>query len=471
MNPGRRKFLQSLGCCVTIELIPNINFAYQPKVKQLAAAPAEVPLVLEFGPATEVWAYNGQVPGPLLRYQQGDTLRIELENLLEEPTTIHWHGLRVPVTMDGVPVVSQPAVPPGEKFRYEFVLEDAGTFWYHPHVSSSKQVGKGLRGVLIVDEKVPPEVNRDVLWVLDDWRLNQEAQIVPFSGNRHDASHNGRMGNVVTVNGNIGEEFTVYPGERMRLRLVNVSNARTFSLQFKPIIPWLIALDGHPVTPRKIDDEQVVLGAGQRADLIVDIPESPSESLPVIDHSFGSEFAYELMHLVFDSTQTYSSSVSAPAKLPANPVPAPNLHQAIKHKMVFEGGAMGGLSGAILNGTYLNMRELVERDKFWALNGMVPDDVLTDPPILTLKRGQSYIFELINRTAFEHPIHLHGHSVFVISANELPVEFPMIRDTILIAPNEKQEIAFVADNPGIWMFHCHVLEHQETGMTSMIAVI
>ena len=471
MKINRRRFLQSFGCCVAIELIPNINFAYQPEIKQLVAAPADIPLVLDFGPATEVWAYNSKVPAPLLRYQQGDLLRLELENQLEEPTTIHWHGLRVPSAMDGVPIISQPAIQPGEKFRYEFILEDAGTFWYHPHFNSSKQVGKGLRGVLIVDEIVPPEVDRDVLWVLDDWRLNQEAQIVPFSGNRRDASHNGRLGNVVTVNGNIEEEFTVYPGERIRLRLVNVSNARTFSLLFQPMNPWIIAFDGHPVTPQKVDDGPVVLGAGQRTDLIVDVPENRSESLQVIDRSFGNEYAYELMRLVFDSSRSYPPSVSAPSQLPANPVAVPNMQQAIRHQFVFEGGAMGGLSGATLNGKFLNMRELVERDKFWALNGAVPDDVHTDPPILTLTQGQSYIFELINRTVFEHPIHLHGHSVFVTSVNEIPVEYSTIRDTILIGPDEKQEFAFVADNPGLWMFHCHILEHQSTGMTSLIAVV
>ncbi len=471
MYINRRKFLQSVGCCISTVVFPSQNFASEPKLKRIVTSPSEVPLVLELGPTTSVWAYNGQVPGPLLRYRQGDTLAVELDNQLDEPTTIHWHGLRIPVGMDGVPIISQSPVQPGERFLYKFPLHDAGTFWYHPHFHSSKQVGLGLSGVLIVDEPVSPRIHRDVLWVLDDWRLDQEAQVVPFSGNRRDASHNGRIGNVVTVNGSIREEFSVYPGERLRLRLANVANARTFALKFGEINPWLVALDGHPIFPRQIFDDTVIVGAGQRADLIVDIPKHPVESLVVIDQAYGDDFAYELMHLVFDSTQIFEPITTAPLPLEPNPVSAPDVQHAERHQFVFEGGAMGGLAGASLNGKYLSIRELVELDKFWSLNGSVPDDVHTDPPVLTLKQGQSYIFELINNTAWEHPIHFHGHAFFVISENDVPVEKPIVRDTVLIHGNAKQEIAFVADNPGLWLFHCHILEHQKTGMTSLIAVV
>ncbi len=438
---------------------------------RIVAGPAMAKLVLDLGPETAVWAFNQQVPGPLLRYRQGDILSLEVENQLKVPTTIHWHGLRVPVEMDGVPFLSQKPIEPGATYHYEFKLHDSGTFWYHPHVDSSQQVGRGLRGALIVDELQSPQVDRDVLWVLDDWRLNQDAQIVPFSDNMRDASHNGRIGNVVTVNGNIGEEFFVRAGERLRLRLVNVANSRTFALTFQGLNPWIIALDGHPVEPKSVQNDHIVLGAGQRTDLIVDVTGKPGEISSVVDSAFGIDFTYELMRLVrnTDSSLPFHSQ-SAPLALLPNPVSRPDIANAERHQVVFEGGAMGGMSGAYLNGEFKTMRNLAELGKLWAINGKIPDNVHTDPPFLTLELGRSYILELINRTAFEHPIHLHGHSFQVIRNNGKLLKNPPIRDTVLLQPDDNQEIAFVADNPGQWMFHCHILEHQNTGMTSVIAV-
>ena len=438
---------------------------------RIVAGPAMAKLVLDLGPETAVWAFNQQVPGPLLRYRQGDILSLEVENQLEVPTTIHWHGLRVPVEMDGVPFLSQKPIEPGATYHYEFKLHDAGTFWYHPHVDSSQQVGRGLRGALIVDELQSPQVDRDVLWVLDDWRLNQDAQIVPFSDNMRDASHNGRIGNVITVNGNIGEEFFVRAGERLRLRLVNVANSRTFALTFQGLNPWIIALDGHPVEPKSVQNDRIVLGAGQRTDLIVDVTGKPGEISSVVDSALGIDFAYELMRLVRNSGNSLSlHSRSAPLALHPNPVSRPDIANAERHQIVFEGGAMGGMSGAYLNGEFRTMRNLAELGKLWAVNGKIPGNVHTEPPLLTLELGKSYILELINRTAFEHPIHLHGHSFQVISNNGKLLKNPPIRDTVLLQPDDNQEIAFVADNPGQWMFHCHILEHQNTGMTSVIAV-
>ncbi len=441
------------------------------QTQRLVASQTETDLVAGLGPQTKVSAYNQQVPGPLLRFKQGDRLRLEVENQLDEPTTVHWHGLRVPVSMDGVPILSQIPISPGESFLYEFDLHDAGTFWYHPHINSSEQVGKGLRGVLIVDEILPPEVDRDVVWVLDDWRLDNEAQIVAFDKNLRDASHNGRIGNVVTVNGSIHDQFPVHPGERIRLRLVNVANARTFAIVFDDLNPWVIALDGHPIDPHTLDQSPIVLGAGQRADLILDVTGEPGESTPVIDNSYGENFAYELMHLVRSSnTIVPVSKNTPPPRLLPNPVARPDITNAERHQIIFEGGAMGGLSGAYLDGEFKGIRDLAGLGKLWATNGSIFSDAHNQPSLLSLELGKSYVFDLVNRSAWEHPIHLHGHS-FEVIRNEGGLESTgSIRDTVLVQPQKSAQIAFVADNPGLWMFHCHVLEHQETGMTSIIAV-
>jgi FtsP/CotA-like multicopper oxidase with cupredoxin domain len=166
-----------------------------------ADASSLVRLVPEPHAETAVWAYNGSVPGPEIRIRQGDRLRVVLVNLLREETTIHWHGVRVPNAMDGVPHLTQKPIAPGKAFVYEFDCPDAGTFWYHPHQRSLEQVDRGLAGALIVEEPQPIRVDRDVTWVLDDWRLLRDASISGDFGNMMDTGMSGRIGNTVTVNG------------------------------------------------------------------------------------------------------------------------------------------------------------------------------------------------------------------------------------------------------------------------------
>ncbi|MFZ9439468.1 MAG: multicopper oxidase domain-containing protein, partial [Hylemonella sp.] len=125
-----------------------------------------------------MWAYNGQYPGPVLSWRQGDTLRVRLHNDLPQPTTVHWHGIRVPNAYDGVPGMTQDPVQPGKQFDYRFVVPDAGTYWYHPHVNTIEQIGRGLIGALVVHERKPPEVDADWLWALTDLRLDRSGQIV-----------------------------------------------------------------------------------------------------------------------------------------------------------------------------------------------------------------------------------------------------------------------------------------------------
>ena len=148
--------------------------------------------------------------------------------------------------MDGVPHMPQPPIARGETFTYEFDAVDAGTFWYHPHMRSHEQVGRGLYGPLIVEEREPIQVDRDVTWVLGDWRLNEDASISNDFGNMMDLSHNGRVGNTVTINGQVPESFPVRAGERVRLRLINAANARIFGLRFQGHRPMVVAIDGHP---------------------------------------------------------------------------------------------------------------------------------------------------------------------------------------------------------------------------------
>ena len=405
-------------------------------------------------PQTEVWGYEGKIPGPVLRYRQGERLRIAFENQLPDPSTLHFHGIRLPNAMDGVPYLTQAPVKPGEKFLYEFDLPDAGTFWYHPHLGSSEQMARGLSGALIVQEHSPPPVDGDLLWVLSDWRLDRDAQIVPNFGNFMDASHAGRIGNTVTVNGSLPESVDVTPGHRLRLRLVNASNARIYGLNFRGHDPVVIAYDGHPVAPHRPEGGRIVLGPAMRADLILDLSAEPGRSYPVVD-DYYPRLAYRLLDLRYAKTARTGRAGSTIQPLAPNPVAEPVMELAQRHRIVFGGGMMGQMPS----------RESGAR-MAWTVNGQpVPEH--DAKPLVSIAQGRTALIELVNDTMWPHPIHLHGHVFRVVSRNGGPTAHREWRDTVLLEARQRAEIAFVADNPGAWMLHCHVLEHQATGMMGM----
>src|SRR5262249_60014467 len=170
-------------------------------------------------PAPEGWVRGGRMRGPETGGRRGEPVRIVVENELEQDTTVHWHGIRLPIAMDGVPGLTQPPIQPGASFTYEFTPSDAGTFWYHPHANSLQQLGRGMAGALIVEEPDSVPVDRDMLWMLSDWRLTSGAQIASGFGNAMEAGMSGRVGNTVTINGAVSDEIPVRAGERVRLRL------------------------------------------------------------------------------------------------------------------------------------------------------------------------------------------------------------------------------------------------------------
>ena len=459
----RRAFLASTG--LALAPFGRVRAAGVTAMR-LRAASASVRLVPEPYGETAVWCYGGSVPGPEIRVRQGDRLRVVLHNGLGEDTTIHWHGLRLPNAMDGVPGLTQPPVRPGESFAYEFDAVDAGTFWYHPHSNSLEQVGRGLYGVLVVEEGEPAlRVDRDVTWVLDDWRMTQEAQLAGGFDNAHDMSHGGRLGNAATVNGAIRSEFAVRSGERIRLRLVNAANARIFALEFPDHRPVVVALDGQPVEPHEPEGGRTVLGPGMRADIVLDAAGEPGGRTPVID-AFYRNREYRLLDLAYASGPLRAEPPAWPVGLPPNPLPKPGLEGALRLETMFTGGAMGGAVMAEMGGS---MGPVGPRS-FWFVNGEAASGGIPEPAAV-LRRGQSCIVAMTNATAWHHPMHLHGHAFRVLSRNGKPAARREWRDTVLLDPRETVEIAFVGDNPGDWLFHCHVLGHQASGMKDMIRVL
>jgi len=428
----------------------------------LTAAPGRVSLVGQPYPDTDVWSYNASIPGPEIRVRQGERLRIRVENRLAQATTVHWHGVRVPNAMDGVPFLTQkPIAPGGEEFVYEFDVPDAGTYWYHPHHHSAEQVGRGLSGALIVEEIEPLPVDRDIVWVLGDWRLARNASIVNDFGNRMEVTMAGRIGNTVTINGRVPETVSVRSGERLRLRLINAAPARIFALEFKDHRPLLVALDGQPVAPHEPAKGRVVLGPAMRADLVLDMIGQPGAAGSVIDR-FGRDLNYKLVDFAYsDEPPLRTTPLEPPSRMRANTMPEPDLDKAERHVVTLEGGMMGG------RGMMMGM--MGGHGMGWSINGVAASghDMA---PMITLSRGSSCILAIRNETAWHHPIHLHGHSFRVITRKGQPTRDREWLDTVLIPPRETAEIAFVADNPGDWMFHCHILDHQDGGMMAVIRV-
>ena len=463
----RRSLLSAAAGLTCAALLPRRVLA-NPDFK-LIPKPAKVRLVGKPHPDTAVWAYNDLTPGPPIRVQQGAQLSIPVENQLAEETTVHFHGIRLPNAMDGVPHLTQTPIAPGGEFVYEFNVPDAGTYWYHPHQNSAEQVGRGLCGALIVEEQDPIRVDRDVAWLLQDWRLQADAQISDDFRNMHDMAHNGRVGNTVTINGSVRETFAVRSGERMRLRLINGANARVFGLNFAGHRPKVIALDGQPVEPHEPSDGRVVLAPGMRMDLILDMAAKPGERFQVVD-SFYRGLTYRLIDLVYADTPYRNLVHDTPIALPRNTLPEPKLPGAQRHEVTFNGGMMGQMMMGDRGMAGMNMRDMMHSGKIWFINGVAMLGHVMDP-MLTLTRGRSYVLAMVNETAWWHPMHLHGHAFRVISRNSAPTRYREWQDTVLMAPRETVEIAFVADNPGDWMFHCHILEHQESGMMGVIKVV
>lgn len=419
-------------------------------------------------PAVPAWTYGGRVPGPQLRVRQGERVRVHVTNKLDVPTTVHWHGVRLPNAMDGVPHLTQAPIEPGGQFVYEFDALDAGTYWYHSHFQSSEQLDRGLYGTLIVEERQPLPVHRDVTWVLDDWRLTAAGQVSETFGNTHDMAHGGRIGNTVTVNGSVKDQFAVRAGERIRLRLVNAANARVFALRVVGHRPLIVAIDGQPVPPHEPQGGRIVVAPGMRCDVVIDAVGRAGERFEVQDVFYPRQ-QFVLMDLVYEAATPATDALPPVTPLAANPLREPVLRNATAHEVVFQGGMMGNLHQALLDGEPVDMRGLLRRGKAWAINGHVSDSHHMEP-MLRLSLGGTYLLQMKNDTAWHHPIHLHGHAFRVLRRNGRPTQHREWQDTVLMAPGEEVQVAFVADNPGLWMFHCHILEHQEGGMMSVVEV-
>jgi FtsP/CotA-like multicopper oxidase with cupredoxin domain len=459
----RRKLLQGSAALGVATLSPRMGLAQNEGFTSITARPASMQLAPSSYAQTDVWGYEGVTPGPTIQVAKGARVQRQFVNELPQGSSIHWHGIRIDNAMDGVSGLTQDAVEPGQTFDYDFVVPDAGTYWFHAHNKSVEQVARGLYGALIVEEDEAPDIDQEEVLLLDDWLINPDtAQLDPDFEAAHDRSHGGRNGNFITTNGDYQFSSDVKQGDRLRLRLINTANARIFVLSLTGLEGWVMAYDGMPLDkPEKVDGE-FPLAPGQRVDLFVDVTAEEGEAaylLRRIDEQLQPQAAFPV---------TARSSVAtrgAPQPLPPNQGQhIPDVSDATPVTLRMEGGAMGQMNTAILDGEEMTFSQLAEANQFWSFNGVVG---MTETPLARFSRGEMVRLKIENETRFPHAMHLHGmHFREVLEDGQ----FGPMRDTILTYAGRPTEIAFRADNPGKWLFHCHMLSHSAAGMRTWIDV-
>ncbi len=464
MKTNRRRFLTlSAGAAASCSMPARLFAATGGDgVLELRTARSRHRLFGADGAESELWTYNGTTPGPEIRVVRGERIRARLVNDLDEPTSIHWHGIRIANAMDGVAGLTQQAVPPGGTFDYEFVAPDAGTYWYHAHNRSWNEVGRGLYGPLIVEEPDPVfDRAHDLTLVIDDWRLNPDGSLdVESFGSLMEWAHGGRLGNWLTVNGESEPTFSLVAGEPYRLRLINAANSRILELDPSRFGARILAYDGQPLpVPAALDYSPFLLGPAQRVDLLV---------VPTADFALEEISGQEPFRFAGFKVNGSGEALSPEMQFHPNDLPEPDLANARTVQLDMRGGAMGGPVEIIYRGKKLGADDFRQTGQVWALNGVAN---LADEPFFSTVRGQTIIIETINNTAFPHAMHTHGHHFRVIGRSGATIDDGKPwRDTFLIGAGQSTRIAFVADNPGKWLYHCHMLEHAAAGMTTWFEV-
>jgi FtsP/CotA-like multicopper oxidase with cupredoxin domain len=390
---------------------------------------------LSFNPhsGADAWTFNGTSPGPTLRVHQGDLVVVHLINHLLVGVTIHWHGVAVPNSADGVAGVTQDAVKPGQSYTYRFLTKDAGTYWYHSHQESMAETDKGLFGILVVEPAMPITDDQvDVALGLHTW-------------------------SVITVNGMAATvSLPAQPGQWVRLRLVDTDTSYRLTLAGAPFL--VAALDGHDLhKPTLLTATTLAIEGGQRYDLRFRMPESGPVALLVAN---DTEQQYPKTPAVLIGQGPFTAS--------ALPSPSQNW---------FDFSTYGQPRPDRINAqSHFDATSTISLGFTLGFSNGRPGPVFTlggqafpNTPTIMVKPGQLVRLRLVNTTEDVHPMHLHGHTFTVLTKNGRPLAgSPIHLDTIAVRSHETYEIAFYADNPGLWMLHCHNLFHANHGMDLMV---
>ena len=444
----------------------------QVKDIKLTAAPTTLDLA---GLTAATWAYNGAVPGPEIRVRAGDVLRAAFTNMLDEPTTVHWHGIALRNDMDGVPGVTQREVEPGGEFTYEFTAPDAGSFWFHPH--SRLQLDRGLYAPLIVeDPDEPGDYDREWMVVLDDWAdgIGQPAADTLAdlrAGRGAHAAHAGGGGPrsellsgpggdvsypLFLLNATTPKDPAVFdakPGERIRIRILNAGSDTAFRVALGGHALTVTHTDGFPVDP--VEGDAVLIAMSERYDVLVTV--AGPGVFPLVARAEGKG-NQALGVLRSDSGAALPPADVRPDELGGRVLTAVDLVAAAG--VMLPPGPPDRTHRVVLGGGTEGYR--------WTINGKAHDPEGHRPDDrLEVREGEKVRVVIENRTTMFHPMHLHGHT-FQVDRRGTPGPR---KDSLVVKPEERTVFDFVADNPGQWMLHCHNLYHQVGGMATMVSYV
>ncbi|MEQ9519589.1 MAG: multicopper oxidase family protein [Parvibaculum sp.] len=460
---SRRHFLQSstaLACASGLNACAPEPEATTSQEVNLDIQSATFNLTGE-GATQNMVSLSADAPPPVLRIGQGQEFTARITNRLSAYTSMHWHGLRLPNEMDGVPYLTQIPMGKDDAYTYRFTPPDAGTYWYHPHCMTMDQMARGLTGVLIVEEEEAPGFDEEIILNLRDFRLGQDNQFKEIYTARG-AARAGTFGNVLTANWEQMPVYTAPSGSLVRLRIVASDTSRIYRLALPDSEGLVIAMDGHPLTtplPWPTKQAPLILSPGQRVDIALKMPTEEGRELALVTMSGNRERPLAALRAAGTNIK---HNIADLRPLRANPLSIPTLDKAEVHEFVFGWSPSGDLPNNGFCGTM--------GYTFWSINRKPwPGDASGTGPLATLKQGESHILRLRNESPNEHPIHLHGLTFMPIRSNKRDV-IANWTDTALLLKGETLDIALVADNPGDWAFHCHVIEHQKTGLAGYIRV-
>ncbi|MBA2560251.1 MAG: multicopper oxidase family protein [Propionibacteriales bacterium] len=434
---------------------------------RLSARPATIDLG---GRSVATWAYGDSVPGPLLRATAGDTLRVDVANdLASAETSVHWHGIALRNDMDGVPGITQDPIAAGESFRYEFVVPDPGTYFYHPH--TGVQLDRGLYGVLVVDDPSEPG-GYDDEWVvvLDDWvdgtgrspddMLKQLQAVTGSSSDGMGGMDMGGMGSEMQspilggagdisyphylVNGRTPQApvtLTGKPGQRVRIRLVNAGSDTAFRVALGGHRLTITHSDGFPVKPAETD--ALMIGMGERFDITVTLDDGVFPLVASAEGKSGQGLA-----LVRTGAGRVPAATARPAELSGAILLGSDLDPTESSRLAQRG--VDRRHTLVLAGSMAPYR--------WTVNGKT----FPDSGPLPVNQGERVRLRFSNHSMMFHPMHLHGHTFAVVDGGAR-------KDTVIVRPMQSLDVDLDADNPGQWAAHCHNIYHAESGMMTILS--
>jgi FtsP/CotA-like multicopper oxidase with cupredoxin domain len=468
------------------------------------------------GESYDMLGYNQQSPGPLLLVGQGDEITVNFKNNLDFPTTVHWHGLRLDYTSDGVPGITQDPVLPGDTFEYELMFPDSGVFLYHPHVRTEMQMELGLYGNILVksENKIPATIQ--VPLILDDVLIAEEGGLEEFDSKVVTHTLMGRFGNTMMINGDTNYLLEVNQGDVARLYLTNTANTRVFDFGIEQHGLKLVADDASNYEKEELVDS-VMLSSSERrtVDVLFDKPgaytithTTPEQTYSlgtVLVSSSNNENDYEFYNIdkdedivaEIDKFRKYFSD-SPDLELEFD-VKTSLVHQMSSddHSSMDMNGGHGADMQSMKSDSSMDMNDhenesqpIEWEDEMPRMNAMSNEEnthwilrwILRD--VNSGKEGfdidyQANVGDIKKIRLFnnpesdhpmQHPIHLHGQRFLVLSEDGMFNDNLAWKDTVLVPTGKTVDILVEFSNPGNWAMHCHILEHAEAGMITEVIV-